>query len=166
MNVLLMLLSNWRLVAIGALVAVPSLYGFVMKHQRDSARAELHEMAVAARIQEERTQAEIARQKSITKGVEDEHKKRLNRLSADAQHLRDELRANASRSIVPAVPDTAGSGDEPVACFDRGLLNAELAGVFQRFAARLSGVAGEGEGVSAAFAACAGWALNEAKPQQ
>lgn len=160
------LFSNWRVVAIAALLVVPSLYAAVLKHQRDAARATVQEMTVAARMQEERTKAEIARQKSITKGVEDEHKKRLNRLSADAKRLRDELRANASRSIVPAVPDTAGSGDEPVACFDRGLLNTELAGVFQRFAARLSGVAGEGEGVSAAFAACAGWALNEAKPLQ
>ena len=123
------LLANWRLVVIAALLAVPSLYAAVLKHQRDSAQSTIKEMVVEARLQNERTKAEIARQQSITKGVDDEHKKRINRLSADAQRLRVELREQASRSLVPALPDTPAGSDDPVACFERGTFNSELAGV-------------------------------------
>jgi hypothetical protein len=156
------MLANWRLIVIGALLAVPSIYATVLKFQRDAARETVQQMIVEARLQEERTKAEIARQKDITKGITDEHKKRINRLNADAVRLRGELLEHARREFVSAVPDPAGSGDEPVACFDRGALNAELGGVFQRFAARLTGIAGEGESVSAAFAACSEWAVKEA----
>lgn len=161
MSVLLWVLSNWRVVALTALIAVPSLYAAVMKHQRDAARATVGEMVVAARLQEERTKAEIERQQLVTKGIEDEHKNRVARLGADAQRLRSELQQYASRSVVPAVPDPAGSGDDHIACFDRGALNGELEGVLQRLAERFVGIAIEGEGVSAAFAACSGWAIGE-----
>lgn len=161
------LLANWRLVAIASLLVVPSLYAAVLKHQRDGARNTIKEMIVEARLQEERTKAEIARQKSITKGVDDEHKKRINRLSADAERLRGELLEHARREFVSAIPDTPGGGDDAIACFDRGALNAELGGVLQRLAERLTGIAGEGESVSAAFAACSEWAVKEAaKPPQ
>lgn len=158
------LLQNWRLVAVGLLVAVPSLYGFAMKHQRDSARATIAEMTVAARIQEERTKAEIQRQKTITEELDRAHKKTAARIGADNARLRDELRDAASRSIVPATPETAGSGDDdPVACFDRGAINRELAGVLQRHAERLGAIALAGENTAEAFAVCQSWAMKQAQ---
>jgi hypothetical protein len=77
---------------------------------------------------------------------------------ADNKRLSEQLRELASRSIVPALPDAPGGDDDPIACFDRGALNRELAGVLQRLAERLSTIALEGESVSAAFAACQEWA--------
>jgi hypothetical protein len=154
-------LANWRLVAIAVLVIVPSAYGFVMKLQRDSARAVIAEMTIEARLQAERTKAEVSRQQQVTKEIDDAHKKRQNRLASDNARLRDELRQAASVSLVPAIPDATGGDDDPVACFDRGVLNAELTGVLQRLAARLGGIAGEGEAAGAAFAACSEWVKRE-----
>lgn len=165
-SVLVWLASNWRVVAIAMLLAVPSLYATLMKHQRDSARDTIKEMVLAGNLQEERTKAEIARQQEVTKGVVDEHAKRLDRVRTDNKRLSEQLQQYASRSIVPAIPDSASGDDDPVACFDRGALNRELAGVFQRYAAGLSGIALEGEGVSAAFAACQEWVLKEAAKSQ
>jgi len=54
----------------------------------------------------------------------------------------------------------AGSDDDPIACFDRRKLNEELAGFLGRHAARLSGIAREGEGVAADFRACKAWAVS------
>jgi hypothetical protein len=51
------------------------------------------------------------------------------------------------------------SGPDPIACFDRGKLNQELAGLLERAAERLSGIAREGEGVAADFRACKAWAV-------
>ena len=56
--------------------------------------------------------------------------------------------------------EPAGSGNDPIACFDRGKLNQELAGFLGRHAERLSGIAREGEGVAADFRACKAWALS------
>lgn len=78
--------------------------------------------------------------------------------------------------INPGKPvNVATGGDEPIACFDRGRLNAELAGWVERHAGALSaalaataqlgdqrftGVARTGEGVAADYRACRAWALN------
>jgi hypothetical protein len=53
----------------------------------------------------------------------------------------------------------AGSGDQTIACFDRGKLNEELAGLYERLSQRLTGIAQSGEGVSAAFRSCQAWAV-------
>lgn len=159
------LLAHWRLIGIGALVIIPALYAMVMKLQRDAARATIAEMVIAGRVAEERAKAEIQTQKSITKGIEDDHKKRAARLASDNQRLRGELRELASRSVVPALPDAPDGSDDPIACFDRGALNGELEGVLQRLAERFSAIAAEGESVSAAFAACSEWAVGEARSQ-
>lgn len=161
-SIVVFALNHWRAVVICLLLAVPSLYAAVMKHQRDDARATITEMVVAGRVAEEHAKAEIDRQKSITEGVDNDHKKRTNRLASDNQRLRGELHQLAGRSVVPAISDATDGGDDSVACFERGVLNAELEGVLQRFADRLVRIAGEGESVSAAFAACSEWAIGEA----
>lgn len=163
MNFLLLIVQHWRLVAIGALVIIPSIYAAVLKHQRDAARETIAEMVTEARIQQERANAEIERQKTVTEELDRAHKKNTARIAADNARLRGELRAAASRNIVPAVPESAGSGDDdPIACFDRGRINSELTGVLQRLAERLSTIAGKGESTAEAFAICQAWALKEA----
>lgn len=160
------LLANWRLAAIGLLVIVPSLYGFAMKHQRDSARETIAKMTTEARLQEEKTKAEIARQKTVTEELDRAHKKNAARIRADNDRLRDELRATASSSLVPAVPESAGSGDDdPIACFDRGGINVELTGVLQRHAERLGAIALKGENTAEAFAVCQAWVMKQAGRQ-
>ena len=163
MTIALWILKNWRVAAIAALVIVPSLYAAVLKHQRDSARAMIAEMVTEARVQQERANAEVERQKTVTEELDRAHKRNAARIASDNARLRVELRDAASRNLVPAVPESTGSGDdEPIACFDRGRINSELTGVLQRFAERLGAIAGKGESTAEAFAVCQAWALKEA----
>lgn len=90
------------------------------------------------------------------------------------------VRSKPATRVDPGKPvDVAGGGDESLACFDRGRLNAELAGWVERHAAGLSeflagiaqlgdqrftGIAREGEGVAADYRACRAWALNLVGP--
>jgi hypothetical protein len=57
--------------------------------------------------------------------------------------------------------ESSTSGNDPIACFDRGKLNEELAGYFGRLAERLSGIAREGEGLAADYRACQAWAVGQ-----
>jgi Tfp pilus assembly protein PilE len=163
MTIVLWIVKNWRFVAIAAAIAIPSLYAALLKHQRDGARDTIAKMVIEARIQEEKTKAEIDRQKTVTEELDRAHKKNAARIVTDNARLRSELHESASRSIVPAVPEASGSADDdPVACFDRGRINVELTGVLQRYAERLGAIALKGENTAEAFAVCQAWALKEA----
>jgi hypothetical protein len=89
-----------------------------------------------------------------------------NKERTDEEHLA--ARRRAATSVVrvdgPGIRpretvQPSGSGNDPIACFDRGKLNEELAGLIERAAERLSGIAREGEGVAADYRACQAWAL-------
>ena len=87
-----------------------------------------------------------------------------NRERTNEEYLAASRRASNSRVRVEgpgirATVEPAGSGDQTIACFDRGKLNQELAGFFERHGERLTGVAKSGEGVAAAFRACQAWAV-------
>jgi hypothetical protein len=89
-----------------------------------------------------------------------------NKERTDEEHLA--ARRRASTSVVrvdgpgikpkPTVESSTG-GPDPIACFDRGKLNQELAGLIERHAERLSGIAREGEGVASDYRACKAWAV-------
>jgi hypothetical protein len=89
-----------------------------------------------------------------------------NRERTNEEYLAATKRAGNSRVRVegPGIRpretvESAGSGNDPVACFDRRKLNEELAGLYERHAERLTGIAKSGEGVAAAFRACQAWAV-------
>lgn len=163
MPIVIFLAAHWRTALVLLLVFILAGWGAVMRLERDSARATVAKMEAAGRAQAELTKAHIEEDRQEKERVENDYKARMDRLSRSAVRDRERMLDLASRSIVPAIPDPAGGGDEAAACFDRGELNRELTGVFQRFAERLSTIASEGEGVAAAFQACAAWAIDETK---
>jgi len=89
-----------------------------------------------------------------------------NKERTDEEHIAARKRAATAvvrvdgPGIKPRETVPPGSGDDPIACFDRRKLNEELAGLLNRHAERLSGIAREGEGVAADFRACKAWALS------
>lgn len=118
-------IANWKVVAVGLLVAILAAYGVTMRTQRDIARAEYsdyrRDVAVAAQAA-----AEQALKKTIAdekrKEEADEENMRLQRSLADAtRKLRD---ARAASSFVPA---TASCPSRPEsACFQRADLERAL----------------------------------------
>lgn len=119
------LLANWKLVAIGALIAILGAYGMTMRTQRDIARAEYSDyrrnVAVAA---------QAAAEQALQKTIEDEKKKekadeenlRLRTaLDATTRRLRD---ARAASSFVPAAASCPSRPES--ASFDRTLLERAL----------------------------------------
>lgn len=165
MSVLLWLLGHWRAVALAILVGAPSVYAVLMRLERDAARSQVAEMTAAARVQEERTKAEVTRQKTITEESDRAHKKRLDRLDADARRLKLELQ-HASAGIVPAVPDAAGDRgsaalDPAVVCFARDRLSRGIEAQLSSFAERYAGSVLAGAGAIAGFQTCATWAIEE-----
>jgi hypothetical protein len=88
-----------------------------------------------------------------------------NKERTDEEHASARRRASTSvvrvdgPGIKPRETVPSQSGPDPIACFDRGKLNQELAGLIERAAERLSGIAREGEGVAADYRACQAWAL-------
>jgi hypothetical protein len=67
-------------VVIALLLAVPSLYAAVLKHQRDSARATIKEMVARRKAPRGAHEGRNRTSAGITKGVDDEHAKRLDRV--------------------------------------------------------------------------------------
>jgi hypothetical protein len=88
-----------------------------------------------------------------------------NKERTDEEHLAARRRASTSvvrvdgPGIKPRETVPTNGGPDPIACFDRRKLNEELAGLIERHAERLSGIAREGEGVAADFRACKAWAV-------
>jgi hypothetical protein len=88
-----------------------------------------------------------------------------NKERTDEEHASARRRASTSvvrvdgPGIKPRETVPSQSGPDPIACFDRGKLNQELAGLIERAAERLSGIAREGEGVAADYRACQAWAV-------
>lgn len=153
-------------IRLAAIVAVVLLFpaGYLKGCSDEKERFDEYRGAVEAvgQEQEKRTAARIADDNRLREEADHDHQEALRRIDARGvaalARVRDEL---ARRSIVPAVPQAPGGGDDPPACFDRGRLNAELVGVLERHAERLSRIAREGEGTAAAFATCQAWALKE-----
>ena len=89
-----------------------------------------------------------------------------NKERTDEEHAAARKRARTAvvrvdgPGIKPRETVPSSSGPDPIACFDRGQLNQELAGFLGRHAERLSGIAREGEGTAADFRACKAWALS------
>lgn len=86
------------------------------------------------------------------------NKERTDEEYRNAKH-RAALARVSVKSTAEPIPAAPGSGDQPTVSFDRGQLNAELAGFTERLAERLSGIAVAGEKVAAAYRACRVWAL-------
>jgi hypothetical protein len=147
--VITLLLSNWKLVLLGVLVLALGIQSYRLQ----GAQGEVQVLTVEARARQER---DALRELQNLKNKE----------RTDEEHAA--ARKRASNSVVrvdgpgikpkPTVESSTG-GPDPIACFDRGKLNEELAGYLGRHAERLSGIAREGEGVAADFRACRAWAV-------
>ena len=125
MSFLLSLLGNWRLVAIVLLVAVPSIWGAVMRLQRDHARAEYATYRTKV-AQAAAAAAEVALKKTIAdeqrkEKADAEHAAAVARLNSTIRRLRD---ARAASSFVPAAASCPGSPDR--AAFDRAVLERTI----------------------------------------
>jgi hypothetical protein len=146
--VITLLLSNWKLVLLGVLVLALGIQSYRLQ----GAQGEVQVLTVEARARQER---DALRELQNLKNKE----------RTDEEYLA--ARKRASNSVVrvdgpgikprETVPST--SGPDPIACFDRGKLNQELAGLIERHAERLSGIAREGEGVASDYRACKAWAV-------
>lgn len=89
----------------------------------------------------------------------------FNKWRTDEEHKAALARARAGSVRVDEDPGSApgaglaGGSDEPVVCYDRGKLEGELAGFYERNAARLTAIAVQGEAIAADARACSAWAL-------
>jgi hypothetical protein len=143
------LLSNWKVLVVGLLVLALGIQSYRLQ----GAQGEVRVLTVEAKARSDR---DALRELQNLKNKE----------RTDEEHLA--ARRRASTSVVrvdgpgikpkPTVESSTG-GPDPIACFDRGKLNEELAGYLGRHAERLSGIAREGEGVAADFRACRAWAV-------
>lgn len=172
MTALLWLAANWRVVALASLIAVPSLYAAVMKHQRDSARETIKEMVLAGRRQEERTKQKIESDKRTKEQADNDYKLRIERLNNLASRQHDELQQSARSGVVPAVPASAASSGgaaqqhADVICFSRERLSAAIDAELSAFAERYAASLHAGASAIAGFKACAAWSLEESAKQR
>jgi hypothetical protein len=149
--VITLLLSNWKLVLLGALVLALGIQSYRLQ----GAQGEVRVLVTEAKARQER---DALRELQNLKNKE----------RTDEEHLA--ARRRASNSVVrvdgpgikpkPTV-ESSSSGPDPIACFDRGKLNQELAGLIDRAAERLSGIAREGEGLASDYRACKAWAVGQ-----
>ena len=120
--------------------------------------------AAAGEAQEKRTKERIANAKQAKQEADRAHQKKLSDLRARHAVAVARLRADASRSVLPPVPDAAGRSDfvrPETACFDRDKLDAGIRGSLQRFAERSAEIVQRGAVGAAGFDTCAAWALRE-----
>lgn len=108
------LLANWRLVAIGVLIAIPSAYAAVQKIRLEHAQAAFAqyraEIAAASAEAEVRNTQEAAQHEKNTREVLDDLQTRNDALRARY----DRLRKSAGGSV-PAVPTATGTAPPPSA---------------------------------------------------
>lgn len=113
-----LLLANWRLVAIAAVVAVLGGYGMTMRMQRDNARSELAEFkaqaAKAAWLAAEKALQETIADQKRKEAADAENSAALATLAGTIKRLRD------ARPVGGLVPTATASSSRPdLACFDR-----------------------------------------------
>jgi hypothetical protein len=146
--VITLLLSNWKLVLVGLLVLALGIQSYRLQ----GAQGEVQVLQAEAKARQDR---DALRELQNLKNKE----------RTDEEHLAARRRASTSvvrvdgPGIKPRETVPTNGGPDPIACFDRGKLNQELAGLIERHAERLSGIAREGEGVAADFRACKAWAV-------
>lgn len=113
-----LLLANWRLIAVAALVAALGSYGMTMRVQRDNARSEYAEFkaqsAKAAWLAAEKALQETIENQKRKESADAENSQALATLAGTIKRLRNERPAG---SFVPAAP--TGSSRPDLACFDR-----------------------------------------------
>lgn len=166
---ILWLKDNWVLVAVTSLILMLTAIAGVQTYRLQGAQAERDQLALE--------KVERAKRDAMREATNLRNRERTDEEFAAARGRAAlvVVRGNAARVDAGKPIDVAGGGDGAVACFDRGRLNAELAGWVERHAAGLSAVltgtaqsgnerftaiAREGEGVAADYRACRAWALN------
>lgn len=130
---------NWKLVAVGVIVAILGTYGVTMRTQRDIARADYSEYRLKIAVA-----AQAAAEEALKRTIADEKRKEAAdadnlRLRGDLAVLTKRLRdARAGSSFVPAA---ASCPDRPSsAAFDRTLLERAL----RDFDSAIQGLVDEG----------------------
>lgn len=150
-------LSNWKLVAVGVLVAILGAYGVTMRTQRDIARAEYsdfrREIAVAAQAAAEQALKRTIADEKRKEESDAAHAKTVATLTDSIGRLRLERDDARSRFL----PPTAAAPDRPdLACFDR----AEYLGAYRDLVSEVRGPADEGTAATVDLDAAKGWATS------
>lgn len=165
----LMLLGWWREILIALLVAAVG----VQSYRLLSAEGE-RDILVVEKTERERRDAMRDSQNAKNRERTDEETTAARKRAAVVVVRGDP----GGTGIKPGQPFVAGGGNSPVACFDRGRLDQELAGWVERHArsistalsavarigdSRFTEVAREGEGVAADYRACRAYTMNLVK---
>jgi hypothetical protein len=147
--VITLLLSNWKLVLVGLLVLALGIQSYRLQ----GAQGEVQVLQAEAKARQDR---DALRELQNLKNKErtDEEYLAARKRRASTSVVRVDGPGIKPRETVPSQ-----SGPDPIACFDRGKLNEELAGLYERLSQRLTGIAREGEGVAADYRACQAWAV-------
>ena len=130
MNLIPILLANWRLVALGLIVAAVGGYIWSCERAKDTLAAQ---KAIAEQQARENAKQALRDLKNKERADEN-YERRISRLNADLGRLRD-----ASSGLVPSA--APGSPSDERACFDRADLNRALSD----FARGAADIAGEGQ---------------------
>lgn len=144
-----LLLANWRLVALGLILAAVGGYVWSCERAKDKLAA-----SVAIAEQQARENAKQAlRDLKAKERADENYERRISRLNADIGRLR-----NASADLLP--PTSASSPSDERACFDRADLNRALSD-FARGAADL---VGEGQKAVEGLDTAKEWAVLNSGP--
>jgi hypothetical protein len=146
--VITLLLSNWKLVLLGVLVLALGIQSYRLQ----GAQGEVQVLTVEAKARQERDALRELQNLKNKERTDEEY------LAARKRALNSVVRVDGP-GIKPRETVPSQSGPDPIACFDRGKLNEELAGLYERLSQRLTGIAREGEGVAADYRACQAWAV-------
>ena len=136
MNLIPILLANWRLVALGLIVAAVGGYIWSCERAKDTLAAQ---KAIAEQQARENAKQALRDLKNKERADEN-YERRISRLNTDIGRLR-----NASASNLPTV--SPGPSGTPTVTFDRAELNAALRSYRDEVArgrAEIRGIAGEG----------------------
>lgn len=169
MNPLLgLLLGNWRAIALGLAIAIPTA-GFWIQTKRldacqsreealqatfDAFKAQVQaEGEKAAREAEKRSREE----REAKEKADAEYQKNLAALHNDLERMRRERdKARSGSRIVP--PSSPGSADPARACFDREALEREVRGSLDRIRERLRALVDEGSEAVTGLNTAKSWA--------
>lgn len=158
-----LLLGNWKLVAVGLLVAALG----VQTYRLQGAHAQLE--VIAAQGEAAREVARFVNRQSdvITRKVEADAQARERARERAVADLRRQLR-DARTSVVPDAAGSTGSGDgvggrDGAVCFAGGRLRAGVDAALARFAGGLEALVSRGADAVDVLETCATWAMTQDK---
>lgn len=146
------LLANWRLIGFLAVLGALGVQSYRLLGTQDEFKLYKQEQEAQEHERQQEDARRVAFDRFNQRKSDEDYRAALARIPAAGVRVDP-----VHREAVPAA--APGVSEESTVCFDRGVLNREIAGYFERLAARLSGIAREGEEVAAAYRSCRGWAL-------